>query len=227
MEGSGAGFGSIRRCAFDSALVIAFLIGARDYRPLLADSFHQVLVAAVRALLRNGFRGRSEFALRIIPATVKSVALARTLFDQLALFAFGTLHADEVLLHIFALGISAAGSELTIATVAQDQVALAQGAGFVQRYVGHFLALIEPPGGFAIGVASTGHELPEASALQDHHPPAVFAVFFLRGLLYVGRIEIVQIDRILLGELTSVWIFFVVGAAGIERTVLAPLDHQG
>src|SRR6202043_3028146 len=123
-------------------------------------------MSAIRTLLGDGLCRRSEFALRIISAAVKSVALASTFFNEFAFFAFGALHADEVLLHIFALGISAAGSKLAETAVPQDQVAFAQRTGFIERNVGHFLALIEPPRRFAIGIAGTGHELAEAPALQ-------------------------------------------------------------
>src|SRR6266446_2413362 len=99
-------------------------------------------MSAIRTLLGDGFRRRSEFAFRIISAAVKRVALARAFFDEFPFFAFGALHADEVLLHVFALGISAAGSKLAEAAVPQDQVAFAQRAGFIERNVGHSLALI-------------------------------------------------------------------------------------
>src|ERR1700736_340094 len=134
---------------------------------------------AIRTLFGDGFRRRSEFALRIISAAVKSISLARALFNEFAFFAFGTLYANEVLLHVFALGISGAG-----------------------------------------------HELAEAPALQDHDASTVFAVFLLRGLLYIGRIEVGKINGILFGELAGVGVLLVVGAAGIERTVLAPLNNQ-
>src|SRR5712671_1919383 len=141
---------------------------------------------AIRTLFGDGFRRRSEFALRIISAAVKSVALARAFLDEFAFFAFGTLYANEVLLHVFALGISAAGSELAETAVPQDQVALAQWAGFIERNVRHLLALIQPPRRLAIGIAGAGHELAEAPALQDHDAATVFAVFLLRGFLDVG-----------------------------------------
>ena len=91
---------------------------------------------------------------------------------------------------------------------------------------GTFLALVEAPRGLAIGIAGAGHELPEAPALQHHHPPAVLAVLLLRGLLHVGGIQVRQVNRIFLGERAGVGIVLVVGAAGEEGAVLAPLDHQ-
>src|SRR4030088_1899523 len=183
-------------------------------------------MSAIRTLLRDGLRRRSEFALRIISAAVKRIALARTFFDEFPFFTFRALHADEVLLHVFALGISTAGSELAEAPMAQDQVAFAERAGFIEWNVGHFLALIQPPRRLAIGIAGAGHELAEAPALQDHHAAAVFAVFLLRGLLYIGRIKVGQIDGILFGEFAGIGVFLVVCAASIKRTVLAPLDDQ-
>src|SRR5450759_5047734 len=183
-------------------------------------------MSAIRTLLGDRLRCGGELALRIISASVKSVALARTFFDEFAFFACGALHANEVLLHVFAVGISAAGGELAETAVPKDQVAFAQWAGFIERNVGHFLALIEPPRRLAIGITGAGHELAEAPTLQDHDAATVFAVFLLRDLLRFGRIEVGKIDGILFGELTRVRIFLVVGAAGIERTVLAPLDDQ-
>src|SRR5580658_3746669 len=193
---SWSGFRSLSGPALQGSFVIAFLIRTRDYRSVFADSLHQVLMPAIGALLGNGLGRRSELAVWIVPASVKSVALARPFFDEFAFFAFRTLHADEVLLDILAVGIATAGSELAVAAVTQNQVALAQRAGFIERDVGHFLALIEPPRRLAIGIAGAGHELAEAPALQHHHTAAVFAIFFLRSLLDVGRVEIGQIDGI-------------------------------
>src|SRR5208337_1684253 len=183
-------------------------------------------MSAIRTLLGNWSRRRDELALRIIPASVKSVALARASFNQFTFLAFRALHADEVLLHIFAVGVAAARSELAETAVPQDQAAFAQRAGFIERNVGHLLALIEPPRRLAVGIAGAGHELAEASALQDHDAATVFAVFLLRDLLRFGCVEVGQVDRIFLGELAGVGVFLVIGAAGIERTVLAPLDDQ-
>src|SRR5260370_6481445 len=183
-------------------------------------------MAAIRTRLGDGLRRRSEFALWIISAAVKSIAFARALFAEFAFLAFGALHTDKVLLHILAFGISAARSELAEAAVPQDQVAFAERAGFIERDVGHFLALVEPPRCLAIGITGAGHELAEAPALEDHDAAAVFAVFLLRRLLQIGRVEVGQIDGILFGELSAIAIFLIVGAAGIERAVLAPLDDQ-
>src|SRR5271155_1106782 len=163
--------GNVRCHAFEGALVIAFFIGTRDHRSVFAQALHQILMPAIRTFLGNGLGGGCELTLGIISASVECVALAGAFFDQFALFAFRALHADEILLHIFAFGISAARSELAITAVPQYQVALAQRASLIERNVGHFLALIEPPRRLAIGIAGAGHELAEAAALQDHDAP--------------------------------------------------------
>src|SRR5580704_2173767 len=183
-------------------------------------------MATAWTLLGNGFVGRSELALRVIGTTIKSIALPRALFYQITISAERALYPDEVLLHILALGITAAGSKLPITAVPDHHVPSALGADFVERNVRNLLALIQTAGGLAVGISGARHELPEAAALQHHHPPAVLAIFFLRGLLHVGGIEIRQINGILFGERTTVGIFLVVRTARIEGTVLAPLDHQ-
>ena len=99
-----SGFRSARGSAFKRALVIAFFIRTGDHRSFFADSLHQVFMPAIRTFLGNGFPRGRELALRVIPAAVKRIALARAFFDEFAFFAFGTLHADEILLHIFAVG---------------------------------------------------------------------------------------------------------------------------
>src|SRR5437763_5706903 len=110
------------------ALVIAFFVRARDHRAGLQILFHQVLTAAARAFFRNWLVRGSELALRIIATSVKGVALTRALFDQLSVLALGALHADEVLLHVLAVGISATGGELARAPMADHHVASAFGA---------------------------------------------------------------------------------------------------
>ena len=208
------------------ALVIAFLVRARDHRTGLQILFHQVLTPAARAFFRNWLVRGSVLALRIIAASIEGVAFTRPLFDQLSVFALGTLHADEVLLHVLAVRISAAGRELAVAPVADHHIASALGAKFVQRNVRNLLALIQAASGLAVGIPGTRHELAEAPTLKHHHSSAVFAVFLLRGTLHICRIQIGQVDRIFLGERAGVGIFLIVGAAGVKRAVLAPLDHQ-
>ena len=141
---------------------------------------------AVGTLFGNRLGRRRELALWIISAAVERVALASPLFDEFAIFAIRALHANEVLLHILAFGISTARRELAKAAVTKDHVAFAQGAKFIERNVRHFLALIQAPRCFAIGIAGAGHELAESPTLENHDPAAVFAVLLLRRLLHVS-----------------------------------------
>src|ERR1700691_71669 len=183
-------------------------------------------MATARALLRNGFVGRSELALRVIGTTIKSVALPRTLFYQITICAEWALYTDEVLLHILALRISTAGGKLAVAPVADHHVPSALGAKLVERNVWNLLPLIQAARCLAIGISRARHKLAEATALQHHDPAAIFAVFLLCCLLHVGGIEVRQIHGILFGERATVGILLVVRTARIEGTVLAPLDHQ-
>ncbi len=113
------------------------------------------------------------------------------LFDQFSVFAQRALHADEVLLHVFAVRITAAGGEFSIAPVTDHQVVLATlWALLIERDVWNFLALVETASGLTIRISGTRHELAEAPTFQDHHPAAVFAIFFLRSFLHIGRIEV-------------------------------------
>src|SRR5713226_1661707 len=213
--------------ALNRALIVTLLVRARDHQTVFAHAFDQVLATAVRALLRNRLRRRCELALRITPAAIKRVALARALFDQFAFLAIRALYADEILFHVLAVRISAARSELPETPVPDDHIAAALRTLLFKRDIRHSLALIETPRGLAIGITRAGHELTEASALEHHDAAAVLAVFLLRRFLQVGRVKVGQIDRVLFGELTSVGILLVVRAARIERSVLTPLDHQG
>src|ERR1700731_526537 len=187
----------------------------------------QIRATALRAGLSHRLISRRELARGIIRASIECVAaLPRLLFYQLAIRALRALHADEILLDVFALRISAARDELAIASVAQHQVAAALGTEFFQRDVRHALALIEPPRGLAIGIAGAGHELPEAPALQYHHSSAVLTVFVLAGLRHLSAVEVREIDRVLFSERAALRIILLVRAAGVERAVLAPLEHQ-
>jgi hypothetical protein len=184
--------------------VIALFVGAGDHRAGFRFFPTRYSLPHVGHFSGDRLVRRSEFALRIISASVESIALARPLLDQIAVFALRTLHADEVLLHVLAFGISAARRELAETPVPDHHVAPALRAKLIERNIGNFLALIQPPRSLAIGISRASHELPEAPALQHHHPAAVFAIFFLRGLLHVGRIEVGQVDRIFFGELAGV-----------------------
>src|SRR4051812_18005428 len=169
---------------------------------------------------------RSKFALRIITAPVKRIALARPLLNQLAICAQRALHAHEILLHILALRISTTRSEFTVTPVSDYHIPLALGAKFFERNIRHSLALIQSPSSFAIRITCTRHELPEAPALQHHRPATVFAIFLLRGFLHVRRIKIRQVDGIFFRERAAVRIFLIVRRARIKRTVFAPLDDE-
>src|SRR6185295_11663483 len=79
------------------ALEVAFLVRTSDHRTRLQHFLHQIFAAATRTLFRQRFAGGRELALRIISATVESVALARLFFHEVAIFAERTLHPDEVL----------------------------------------------------------------------------------------------------------------------------------
>src|SRR5712671_1965612 len=126
----------------------------------------QIWAAALRASLRHWFVRRRKLARGIIRAAIERVAaLPCLLFYQLAIRTLRALHADEILLDVLALRVSAARNEFAVASVAQHQVAPALGADLFQRDIWHALALREPPRRLAIGIAGTGHELPEAPAL--------------------------------------------------------------
>src|SRR5262249_35054228 len=151
-------------------------------------------------------------------------ALPRLLLDQLTICAQGTLHADEVLLHVLAVWISAARSEFTVAAVADHQIAPAGWARLVERNIRNFLALVEAPGGLAIRIPCARHELPEASTLQHHYAAAILTVLIRRSsFLQISGIEVRQIDGIFFGEGAAVRVVFVVRAASVERPVFTPL----
>src|SRR5262249_51874974 len=96
-------------------LVIALGLGARDHCTGLERLLYQVLAPALGALFSDGFIRRRELALRIVRATVERVATAAGfLLNQIAFFAVGALHADEVLFDVLALGVSGAGDEFTV-----------------------------------------------------------------------------------------------------------------
>src|SRR5581483_3627341 len=189
--------------------------------------FQQIRAAALRTGLRHGLVCRSEVAIRIVGAAIEGIAAAaRFLLHQFAILALLALHADEILLDVFAVRVSAAGDKFAITSVAQHQVAPTLGANFFQRNVWHALALVKPARGLAIWITRTSHELAKAPALQYHHAAAVFAVFVLAGLRHLRRIKLRQINGILFGKRAALWIIFLIRAARVERAVLAPLEHQ-
>src|SRR4029077_1178568 len=214
------------RRRFRRPFEVALLIRTCDYWASFQHFLHQILATATRARFGYRLTGGGELALGIICAAVECVSFARLLFNQVAFLTERALHSNEILLHIFAVGITAAGRKLPKAPVPDHHVASALRAEFIERNVGNFLSLVEPASGLAVRIAGAGHELAEAPSLQHHDPAAIFAILFLGGFLDIGRIQVRQVDRIFLGESATIGIFFVVGAASIERTVLAPLDHQ-
>src|SRR5579864_8251612 len=216
----GGGFGS-------GAFVLTLFVGTGDDGSGFQSLLDEVLTAAGRTLLRNRLVGGGELALGVVGAAVESVALAGALLHQFAGFAQRALHADKVLLHILALGVAAAGGEFAVAAVAEHHIPAALGTGFVEGNVGHLAALVEAARGLALGIAGAGHELPEAAALKHHGTAAVLAVLLLRSFLHIGRVQVRQVNGIFLGEGAGVGIVLVVGAAGVEGTVPAPLDDQG
>src|SRR5579872_7630805 len=78
------------------ALVVAFLIRAGDDGTGFQRLFHQVLAAALGALLGEGLAGGGELALGIVGTAVEGVALAGALLHQFAGLAQGALHANKV-----------------------------------------------------------------------------------------------------------------------------------
>ncbi len=207
--------------------IVALFIWARYYRFRLHKLFHQILVPARRAFFWYRLVGGGEFAFRIIATAVESVSLTRFLFDQFAVGANRTFHPYESLFDIFAFRIATTGCELAKTAVANHHIASTLGAKFIQWNIGNFLPLIETPRRFAIRITGASHELPEASALQDHYPAAILTILFLRGLLNVSGIEIGKIDRVFFRKRAAFGILFVVGAACVKRTVLSPLNHEG
>src|SRR5205823_2612368 len=158
---------------------IATFIGTSDHRPGLQDFLYQIRMAALRTLFIDRLPVGSKVALGILRAAVEKVAAAGFLFHQLAFLALWAFHADEVLLDVLALRISAARGELAKTPVAQHHVPLALGTFFFQRNVGEFLSLVQPPRSFALRISGAGHELAKAAALQHHGAPAILAILLL------------------------------------------------
>src|SRR5581483_4432403 len=126
------------RRIFIRPLVVTLLVRASNHWAGLQIFLDQMRISALRAFLRDRLVGRSEFALRIIAAAVKRVALSRAFFDKLAVFAQRAFHANEILLHVFAIGISAARSELTVTSMSDHEIASALRAELFERNIGDF-----------------------------------------------------------------------------------------
>src|SRR5207248_9416560 len=134
-------------------------------------------MAALRAFFIDRLPIGSKVALGILRAAVEKIAATGFLFHQLAFLALWAFHADEVLLDVLTLRVSAARSELAKAPVAQHHVASAFGTLLFQRNVGNFLGLVQPSRGLAFRISGARHELAEAAALEHHRAAAIFAIF--------------------------------------------------
>src|SRR5450755_2996129 len=202
------------------------VVGTNEKDAILQGLLQQIGAIAIGARLSHWLECRGELALRVVGAAVKEISTAGLLFGDVAILTHRALHSNEVLLDVLAFWIAAARYELAEAAVPDQQIASALRTLFVERNVGHLLPLIETPRCLAVRISRTSHELPKAPALEHHRTATVLAVFLLRRLLKVCGIEVREVDGILFGKRATVGIGFVIGAAGIERAVLAPLDHQ-
>src|SRR5438270_5140842 len=152
--------------------------------------FQKIRAAALRARLSYRLIRRGKLACGIIRAAIERItALSCLLLYQFAIGALRAFYADEILLDVLAIRISAARNEFTVTSMAQHHVAVALGAKLFQWDVRHALALVKPPRSLAIRIAGAGHELAKASALQNHHAPAIFAVFILASLRHFRAVE--------------------------------------
>jgi hypothetical protein len=123
-------------------LEIALFVRTRDHWACLQELLHQIFMATRRALFRDRLMGGGELARGIISTAVESISFPGPFLDQVALMAERTLYSDEVLLYVLTFRISAAGSELAVAAVANHHVPSTFGADFVQRDIRNLLALI-------------------------------------------------------------------------------------
>src|SRR5260370_1638502 len=102
-------------------------------------------MAALWALLIQGRVIGSEFALGIRGAAVEDVAAPGFLFHHVAFFAIRALHPNQVLLDVFAIGISAARCELAKAPVTQNHIAAPLRAFLIHENIGDFFPPTHPP----------------------------------------------------------------------------------
>src|SRR5271165_2586566 len=101
----------------------AFVVGTDQEGTRLQVFLQQIGTAALRTGFCNRFVSRREPALRVIGAAVEEVAAARFFLGEVSGLAFRALHADIVLLHPLAFRITAAGDELSVTAMPQQQVA--------------------------------------------------------------------------------------------------------
>src|SRR6185436_6728034 len=97
------------------AFVVAGLVAAEDDLAFLLGFFlEKVRAAAVGAGLRDGLVVRREAARGVARGAVEETAPASLALDHLSLAAVGAQQADLarfLLLHVFAVGVVAAGDE--------------------------------------------------------------------------------------------------------------------
>ena len=106
------------RCGFLFRRLLQIRAHQKDTGP--ERLLQQVRATALRALFCHRLQIRREVALGIIRATPEDIAPPRATLSQIALAAFGALHPfNQVLLHVFALGIAGAGDELAVRSLAQ------------------------------------------------------------------------------------------------------------
>src|SRR6185437_12172057 len=177
---------------------------------------------------------RREVALGIIGESPEEIAALRLALGNIAGAALGALQAlNDVLLHIFALGIARARNELAVGSLAQDQVLAALRTFFARGLRSALLLLLlrrelaERPAGRIGIVVRAGHEHAERSAPQHHHLAAVLAILILLGgALPLRRVQVWLVGRVLLGKRATVLVLLVVGRACIEAAELAPLEQK-
>src|SRR5579862_5690758 len=137
---------------FDRMLVLALVIRTLCDRSGLQPFFDQVARSALWALLVERLAPGDEVALRIAVAAVERLPALRTALHNLAFRAVRALHADRLLLDVFAVFVIAARGEFAEAAILDHQVLPASGAFFIERNVGFLLLTADLLGGFAIGI---------------------------------------------------------------------------
>src|SRR5262249_30261265 len=124
---------------------------------------------ALRAWLGHRPGPRRELAVRILVASVESLAAPGPPFHELASAAgLGTGDAESDRLGRLALGITRAGDELPEASVLDHHGLAAGRAGFIGHLVGRLLASPQVLGVLAVRIAGAREELPEAAPLLEH-----------------------------------------------------------
>src|SRR5271166_1880665 len=164
----------------------AFVIRTQNERARFQVLLQQIRAAALRTRFVDRPISRRKPALGIIGATVEEISATRFLLGQVSGFTLRAFHSDVVLLDPLAFRITAARNELSVAAMAQQEIAPALRTLLVQRNVGDFLCLVQAAGGLAVRISGAGHELAEPPALQHHGPSTVLAVLLLSRLLQIG-----------------------------------------